>query len=266
MKKYIRFLWFFILLFSMPVEATASTIRISNPKVELEMAPGETLSGEIVVENPEDEEVKTRVYLEDWVYAPGGKGEKNFTPAGSTPLSASKWITFNPSDEVLKPFGRFTARYTISVPKEAAGTYYSVLFFETILGNATNDEGVNVLVAGRVGALFFVQVKGTVNRAGEIQSVKVETPQGNKPMEILTTFHNMGNVDITLGGNLLIMDAEGKILGRGDLNKIYTFPGSTESGKTQWVGRLPKGQHQLLITYDLGKGKTDVKEETLNIS
>ena len=85
-------------------------------------------------------------------------------------------------------------------------------------------------------------------------------------MEISTTFHNKGNVDITLAGNFLIMDAEGKVLGRGDLNKIYTFAGSTESGKTQWVGRLPKGPYELLITYDLGKGKTIVREETLNIS
>jgi hypothetical protein len=62
------------------------------------------------------------------------------------------------------------------------------------------------------------------------------------------------------------MDAEGKVLGRGDLNKIYTMPGATESGKTQWVGRLPKGSYQLLLTYDLGKGKSQVKEETVVVS
>ena len=266
MKKLLLSLGFFTLFLSLPMEAMAATIRISNPRIELELAPGETYSGEIVAENPENEELKTKVYSEDWVYTPGGKGEKKFTPAGSTPLSASKWITFTPTDATLTPYGRITARYTISVPQEAKGTYYSVLFFETILGSSTNDEGVNVLVAGRIGALFFIQVKGTVERSGQIQAVKVEPPQGNKPMEITTTFQNKGNVDITLGGNLLIMDAEGKILGRGDLSKIYTFPGSTESGKTQWVGRLPKGQYSLLLTYDLGKGKTEVREETLNIS
>ena len=38
-----------------------------------------------------------------------------------------------------------------------------------------------------------------------------------------TSFKNSCNVDITLGGNFLILDAEGKVLGRGALNKIYTF-------------------------------------------
>ena len=263
MKKYVFLLPFFILW--APLSAEASTIRISDPRIELELAPGETYAGEIIAENPEDEELKTRIYLEDWAYIPGGTGEKKFMPAASTPLSSANWITFTPTDDVFKPFGRITARYTISVPKDATGTHYAVLFFESILGTVSNEEGANVLVAGRIGALFFIQVKGTVQRRGEVGSVKVEPPQGNKPMEIRTEFSNKGNVDITLAGNLLIMDTDGQVLGRGDLAKIYTFPGSTESGVTQWVGRLPKGQYQLLLTYDLGKGKTEVREETLNI-
>src|SRR3989338_7532289 len=194
----------------------AATIRISTPRVELELSPGETYSGEIIAENPENEELKTRLYLEDWTYSPGGTGEKKFTPAGSTPLSASKWITFNPTEEVIKPFGRITARYTVTVPKEAKGAYYSVFFFETLLGTATDEEGVNVLVAGRIGALFFIQVKGTVDRKGEIKSLELKAPEGNKPLEISTTFQNSGNVDITLGGNFLIMDTAGKVQGRGD--------------------------------------------------
>lgn len=84
-------------------------------------------------------------------------------------------------------------------------------------------------------------------------------------MHIESTFHNTGNVDIALGGSLLIMDAQGKVLGRGDLAKIYTFPGSTETRVTDWVGRLPKGKHDLLLTYDLGEGKTLVKDETISV-
>lgn len=244
----------------------ASTIRISNPKVELELAPGQTVSGEIVAENPDAEEAKLKIYAEDWVYAPGGTGEKKFTPAGSTPLSASKWITFTPSDAVLPPYGKVTARYTVTAPPDARGTTYSVLFFETILGSAQNEEGVNVLVAGRVGALFLVSIQGTTDRQGDVSLVKIVPPEGNAPMEIETTFKNTGNTDIALGGNFLILDAEGKVLGRGDLNKIYTLPGGVETRKTQWVGRLPKGTHQLLLTYDLGQGKSLVKEETLSIS
>ena len=115
-------------------------------------------------------------------------------------------------------------------------------------------------------ALFFIHVKDTVRRQGEVSSVKVTPPAGNAPMRIETAFKNTGNVDITLSGNLLIMDAEGKVLGRGDLDKVYTFPGGSDTRTTQWVGRLPKGTYDLLLTYDLGQGQAIVKEEKLAVA
>lgn len=246
--------------------AHAATIRISAPKIILELAPGETYSGEIVAENPTEEESKVKVYLEDWAYTPGGTGEKKFSPPGTLPNSASKWITFTPPDQLIPAFGRMTAHYTITVPQGASGGYYSVLFFETLIGATKDEEGVSVLVAGRIGALFFIEVKGTAVRQGKIESVDIKTPEGNRPMQIKTTFRNTGNVDITVAGNYIFMDASGIAQARGDLNKIYTFPGSTESGTTQWVGRLPKGTYDALFTYDLGKGQSLVEEKTLTIT
>jgi hypothetical protein len=84
-------------------------------------------------------------------------------------------------------------------------------------------------------------------------------------MAITTNFSNTGTTDITMGGNFLVMDAEGRIKARGDLSKIYTLPGSQATGKTEWVGRLPKGAYQVLLTYDLGKGQSLVQEKTLRV-
>ncbi len=244
--------------------AQAMTLRISTPKIQLELTPGETYSGEIVAENTESEEVKVRLYLEDWVYSPGGTGEKKFSPRGSTPLSASNWITFTPSSAVIAPFGRVTVNYTIKVPKDVKGSYFSVLFFETIIGKTEDEEGVNVLVAGRIGSLFLIEIKGS-QRQGQIRAVDIQPPQGNEPMRIISQFENTGNVEVTLGGNFLIMDAAGKVHARGELVKIYTFPGVSEKGVTQWVGRLAAGEYQALLTYDLGKGKTLVEEKPFTV-
>ena len=37
-------------------------------------------SGEAEVENPTEDELKTRIYLEDWKYKGNGSGEKDFGP------------------------------------------------------------------------------------------------------------------------------------------------------------------------------------------
>ena len=166
----------------------------------------------------------------------------------------------------MLPFGKVVARYTITVPKDAKGAYYSVLFFETLLGNSTDEEGVSVVVAGRVGALFFVRIKDQIQKDGKIDHVEITPPTGNKPMEIQTGFTNTGNVDVALGGKFLVMDAQGKVAARGDLSKIYTFPGMTEQGTTQWVGRLQPGNYQVILTYDFGKGKTIVEEKSITIA
>lgn len=256
---------FFSVFFCLALNVEAATIRISAPKVQLKLAPGENYTGEMTAENPTEEEVKVKIYLEDWVYAPGGTGQKNFTPMGTTPLSAAKWIAFSPAEETIKPFGRTVVRYTIQVPQDAKGARYAVLFFETALGTAKDEEGVNVLVAGRIGSLFYVEIKDSAERKGEIKAVEIKAPEGNKPMGIVTAFHNTGTTDITLAGNFLIMDKAGKVLGRGEMEKIYTFPDTTESGKTEWIGRLPKGDYQVLLTYDLGEGKSLVEEKPLRI-
>lgn len=261
-----RFLAVFIILFSCSL-AHASVIRITQPKVELELAPGEVYSGEVEVENPTEDQLQTRVYLEDWKYKGNGTGEKDFGPPGTMERSASKWITFAPAELRLAPFSRQTVRYTLTVPQQAEGGRYSVLFFESAIGSVPDPdhEGANILVAGRIGALFFIHIKGSVDRRGEIESLRVLPPEGNRPLELETSFRNTGNVDVTLSGNFLILDAEGKVLGRGELSKIYTFPGASDTRKTQWVGRLPAGSHDLVVTYDLGGGQVIVKEEKLTV-
>lgn len=248
------------------VPSHAASVQIDKPKIELELAPGETYSGEVTVENSADEELKVRLYLEDWKYKSSGKGDKDFFPGGSTEQTASPWITFSPADEVLKPFGHVTARYTVRVPESATGGHYSVLFFETILGSAEQADGSNILVAGRIGALFFIRVKGTVEAKGEFRSIELVPPKGNAPLVVRTDFANTGNVEITAAGKFLAMDAAGKIAARGDLGSIYTQSGQSASKESEWIGRLEPGTYQAVLTYDLGGGDIRTEEREFTVT
>jgi hypothetical protein len=243
----------------------SATLLINAPKVEVELEPGGTYSGEINVENPTDTVASLKAYLEDWMYSTG-EGDKNFAPPGTMPMSASPWITFAAPEPTLPPFGRAVVRYTVRIPEGATGAHYSVLFFETVIGNMPDKEGVSVDVAGRIGALFIVEAKGTVKRDGEIVSLEIAPPEGNKPMEIHTKFKNSGNVHISLEGSFLILDEAGQVRARGELSKLYTFPDQTVDGTSKWVGRLPKGNYTVIATYNLGKGKSLVEERALAIA
>ncbi len=261
MKKAILLSVFFAATFS--ASAFAATIVINTPRVELELTPGESVTGEITVENPTDQVTAIRVYLEDFAYLPGPSGEKNFFAAGTGPYSASNWLTFTPTDISLPAYGKASVRYSARLPEEASGGYYSVIFFETIIGQVPDKDGVAIDVAGRIGALFLIEAKNSQRRDGVIESIDIRPSQGNKPLEIETAYRNTGNVHTPLTGNFVLMDAEGGIAARGELAPLYSMPGTTARGVTQWVGRVPKGSYTALLTYSLGKGKSLVEEKSL---
>ena len=64
----------------------SATLVINAPKVEVELEPGGTYSGEINVENPTDTVASLKAYLEDWMYS-AGDGDKKFSPPGTMSMS-----------------------------------------------------------------------------------------------------------------------------------------------------------------------------------
>ena len=253
-----------LLFWVMP--AAAFSVQIDQPKVVLEIAPGQSYTGEMEIVNLEDKEAPLHVYFQDWVYQEGGNGEKNFSPAGTLSNSASSWLTVTPIETMLKPYGKLVVRYTLNVPASASGGYNSVLFFETTLGSGKTEGGTRLSLASRIGSLFFVDVKGTVQRKGEVRSINIQaSSQGSRPVEIKTTFKNTGNTAIVLSGNYILMDTQSQVRALGDLANIYTSPGTTGTATTQWVGRLPKGNYDALLTYELGGGMNQVEERTFTV-
>ncbi|MBP9733330.1 MAG: hypothetical protein KBD07_03020 [Candidatus Omnitrophica bacterium] len=246
--------------------AAATTIRIDEARVRLEMTPGETKAGQIHISNPTDGTVTVKVYTEDWEYLDSGNGDKDFFPAGTLPNTASPWITYNPSLLVIEPFGKQTVDYTIAVPSAVdGGTRYSIMFFETSLGVGQNEEGASVSVAGRIGSLFYVDIAGTVRHEGKIELLEFTPGKGNRPSVIRPVFKNTGNTSLTVEGEFMLIDAEGAAKARGKLNPIYSREGSTTSQETEWPGRLAPGTYDGVFTFDLGDGELLVEEKKISI-
>jgi len=246
--------------------AEAKTIRIDEARIRVELARGESKTGTIRVTNPTEDPTTINIYAEDWKYLDSGNGDKSFFPAGTMEDSASNWITYNPRTMTLPPFGQEELNYTIKAPAETAdGTHYSILFFETILGETQDEEGASVLVTGRVGSLVYVDIAGTVNRTGKIESLEFVQGKGNKPSLFNLTFSNTGNTIIALEGEFLLFDSEGLVKGRGKLNPVYTRAGMTVSGSTEWTSRLAPGVYDGVFTFDLGGGDALVEEQQIRI-
>lgn len=223
------------------------------------ISPGTSKAGTIRVSNLSAEAKNIRVYAEDWYYLPVCDGTKEFQPAGTSPRSASRWIDFSPVEFVVPPYGTQSVNYTVKVPADAEGGYYSVLFFENYLDNSSgsSEEGVSVDVAVRVAALFYIEPEGTIQRTARVDDFKV-TREKSKLL-ITAQFANTGNVDINTKGTFFIIDRKGMVYGRGEFNDIYTFPGDKAQLSAVWSEPLPKGAYDIVLTIDIGRALVEAK-------
>lgn len=236
---------------------------LDKAKIRLFIAPASQDYGEIVLKNSSPEPRTMRLYLEDWYYAPGGDGSKTFVAAGITSRSCASWISFSPAEFTIAPNGQQRVSYTVKVPQNNTleGGYYAALFFESAVGQVVQQEegaGLNLVI--RIGALFYVEVKGTVKRTAAIDNFSLRKESSPNRLFVEADIRNTGNVDITAGGTFHIIDQKGMVYARSEFNTVQTFPGDSAklSGSwNTWENPVPDGSYDIVLTIDLGKALTE---------
>ena len=147
------------------------------------------------------------------------------------------------------------------VPEEVRGGYYAILFLESLLGEAPDiNEGVVVPVAVRIGALFYVEAKGTIDRNARLKNIKLTKEFKDRALKVSADFVNTGNVDITASGTFYIIDDEGLVYGRGRFNQVYTFPDDAAKLYADCKEPIPPGTYDLVITLEISEGLSLIEE------
>ena len=262
-SMFVVYLLFFL---CMSCSAYAVTIQLNQTKIRLLLAPGETKTDSIVVLNPEEEPVSIKVYTMDWLYDPVGDGAKSFFEPGTQERSCSRWLHVYPEQVVVPPRGASEVKYTITVPEGSEGGHYSVVFFETELGTAQDQEGNYFKLGARMGALILQEDPQTVKRSGKITDFDVNYDPADESISISYTFQNTGNADIILKGDYNIVDSEGNLFGRGSVREIYTLPHGEGKTSATWEGILPVGDYTVMVTLDLGDDKIITREKHISIA
>lgn len=264
-KKTYRFLilFFCFYFYFLPSKATAVNVRIEPAKTREIIPVGSTKSGQVRVVNTSSEPTKVRVYLEDWRYIAPMDGSKEFKPAGTMELSCAPWINFAPGEFTIPAYGSQRVSYSINVPKDATGGHYAVLFFESSLGETTDEEGKRTLTNVRIASLFYIEPAGTIKRENRIENLTLENKEKN--LGIKADFKNIGNADIIASGTFDIIDKEGVVYARGKFNDIYTFPTDVAKLSAKSGYSLIKGVYDLVITLQIEGGAVQVIEYQIKI-
>lgn len=241
------------------------SLNISPPSIHVSVKPGESASGNIVVDNRGESSLGILVYVQDWVYNPDGS--KTFMAAGTAPLSCAKDIRVFPKTFKLEAGEKTSVQYTVTVPEDAKGGYYAVIFFESIPAEEVNKtEGMVVRFAGRLGSIIYLETEGKSIKSGVVKSFNVTPPHSDKPLEVSLSFENTGNVYIGAEGTLNITDKDGNVFGKEIFGPVNTLPGDTREAKVEWLGELEAGTYYAVVTLDIGTDEPVVKESEIVIS
>jgi hypothetical protein len=254
MGKYNRLILYFLIFFLFAAgNLSAATFRIDNPKIKLKVAPGQTVSGVIGVENFSDQELRVRAYVEDFVYLAPFNGTKDFLSPGSVNSSCSGWISFSPQEFSIPASSKIQVFYSVNVPMQASGGYYSVLFFESTLGPGKDAQGRDVTIIGRIGSLFFVETQDSLKRA-EISGI-------NASAGIISgTIANAGNTILIAKPLFYIMDEAGLVVDRGKPEELFLNPGDKTNFSVNVSESLASGRYIAVLTFDLEDQDVEIRE------
>lgn len=221
-------------------------------EIKLVVEPGEKNVQSITVKNISGEVVTIKAYLEDFEYGPTYNGIMDFKPLGSTPRSCGKWVSISPDFFIVPSKEKQTITYSINVPREAKGSYYTALFFEKSVPVGTmNYTGLNIV--SRTAVTIILETPDKVRKAA-IEGIVV-----NKSA-IGGYLLNSGNV-IEIGkATFYIMDNESIISDRGDIQKVYLPAGEKAPFAIKISKKVPQGEQTLFINFDLSDGRALIKE------
>ncbi len=242
------FLIFLFLLLSVSVQAQ---LMVEDSRVELDVTPGSTVVKKMTLHNMSEDIKDVKIYWQDFEYIAPFKGEKKFSPGGTLTHSMADWVSITPNAVRIEAKGSKDINYTINVPDSAEGGHYGVLFFEEQLASHLDSTGVQLVM--RTGTLVFIHLKGEKRKA-EILNLQFV---GSK---FTGELKNTGKDIIFSEGTYYVMDKKGIVVDRGEMEKVY-LP-AQKSVPFEWnVNKnLAVGSYDIILTFDLGRGASVVKE------
>jgi hypothetical protein len=205
----------------------------------LAVKPGDTVKGDIYIQNTGSERTKIKVYAEDWVYSLDGS--KTFMKQGSSVYSCSNWISLEPASFEIGAKETKKVTYSLTAPNNASGGHVCVIFFESVAGVSQG-----IAVSGRIGTIVYQDTAGDVKRSGEIKEILVTSTDEVVPPTIKVTFLNKGNTHISARAKLKVLHDK-DVVQEIQLKPMNSLPGDSQTSTVTLPKPLKEGKYKASV-------------------
>jgi hypothetical protein len=231
---------------------------------EIEVLPGQTIIQEITVTNRISDGRTFRLEVDDIKGSTDGSSAVSLADGERGPYSIRDYISFPKETFTLNLGERARIPVTITIPANAEpGGFYGSVLVSTDRTPIEADGNVSRSpVIARVGSLFFVTVKGDVERGGIAKSI---TTVGNKwwyeegPINLGILYENTGSVHLNPYGEVSVKNMFGEEVGFIELEPWFVLPKSLRNREITWDRELLLGRYT--VTAKINRGYDDVIDE-----
>ncbi len=232
-------------------------------RTEISVSPGETIIQEVTITNRISDGRTFNLEIDDITGSTDGSSAVALTDGARGPYSIRDYISFPQKSVTLNLGERARIPVTITIPKDAepGGLYGSVLI-STDRTPEASDEGSRAPVIARIGSLFFVTIRGDVERAGEVTGIGTLDDKAwyeKGPVNLGIFYENKGSVHLNPYGEISITNMFGEEVGFVELEPWFVLPKSLRTREITWDREFLLGRYS--VTARVNRGYDDVVDE-----
>lgn len=250
----------------LPTGAVFDDFVVGPGRFEVELAPGESRTVELVVSNRLGVDRVFSFNVEDMEAADDNDGSVLFLGERVGPYTLKDFISV-PYDRFFLEHGtRARIPVTISLPPDAepGGRYGSLL--TSVVSEQSDQAGpgtqAGTAIISRIGTLFFVTTPGEIERDSALTDFSTLNQQkffGSGPISFLIESENYGSVHTTPSGVLSITNMAGEEVGNVELPAWFVLPNAVRTRQVDWNRELLVGRY--IATVQVNRGYGDIIDE-----
>jgi len=231
-------------------------------KIELEIAPGESQTVELLVTNRTGDAREYSFEVEDIVGSKDGSSSVTLLGDDHGPYTLQDYISVPREPVPIKHAERARILVTVSVPLDAepGGRYGSVLVTTVSKDADVGGAGVSASSAliARIGTLFFITVPGDIARSGELKDFTTIPPHkmlyGGGPVRFSLLYENTGSIHLNPYGEIRITNMLGQEVGFLELEPWFALPQSLRFREVSWNREFLMGRYTVTAHINRGYG------------
>ncbi len=240
MPKMTRLL-FALCVFLVCAAASAQTLILRPAVVPLKGETGQSVTQSLAMQNESDVPLDFVLEAKDVVVRDGAR---QFVEAGRLPDSIAASAVFSPQRIRVEPRSSASVSVTFTLPPSMRHRAVVAMF-----------RGTSAVATGKqrallsLGTLFTFTVSDRISI--QAQPLEVVPPSASANAQLRSEVVNDGTEPAVPGGMGIILDEQGKLVGKVPFQKKRLLPGEKATLVADFPGDLPTGNYRAVATFDI---------------